>query len=112
MTPSTGRVVHHPVIAPQAWCGFVHVVSDGADAIEERVYGLFLVKRQGTSGAAGTLSWSSRMGCSRGGGGGRIACTLAERVTGGQSIGGRGVRWREQRGYVGKGVARAVRMDG
>ena len=73
MAPSTGRVVRHPVIAPQAWCGFVHVVSDGADAIEERMHGLFLVKRQGAGGAAGTLSWSSRMGCSRGSGGGSIA---------------------------------------
>ena len=40
VAPGTERVVkRHPMIAPQASCGFVHVVSDGADAIEERVNG-------------------------------------------------------------------------
>ena len=40
VAPGTGRVVkRHPMIAPQAWCGFVHVVPDGADAIEEYVTG-------------------------------------------------------------------------
>lgn len=34
----------------------MHVVSDGADVIEERVNGLFLVKRKAASGTVRRLS--------------------------------------------------------
>ena len=81
------------------------------DAIKEHVHGLFLVKRQGASGAAGTLTWSLCMGYSRGSGGGSIARRrLSVTITlmyAGRTSHGKTVDWQ---GVEYDGVSRGERL--